>query len=48
MFTVRNGWKGHIEDRRPAANMDPYETYAFVVNTLENSYEEERETAEVI
>ena len=48
MFTVRNGWKGHVEDRRPAANMDPYETYAFLVNTLENSHEEERETAEVI
>ena len=48
MFTVRNGWKGHIEDRRPAANMDPYEAYAFVVNALENSYEEERQTAEVI
>ena len=47
MFTVRNSWKGYIEDRRPGGNMDPYEAYAFVLNTLENSLEKEREPLEV-
>ena len=23
--TIKNGWKGYLEDRRPAANADPYE-----------------------
>ena len=22
--TVNDGWKGYLEDRRPASNMDPY------------------------
>ena len=47
MFTVRNSWKGYVEDRRPAGNMDPYEAYSFVVNTLEGSLEKEKETLEV-
>ena len=32
--TVQSGGKGYIEDRRPAANIDPYEAYTYLVNTI--------------
>jgi glutamine synthetase len=33
MLTARNG-KGYFEDRRPAANMDPYEVCAILIETV--------------
>jgi glutamine synthetase len=39
MFTIRNDWRGYIEDRRPAGNMDPYETYAFLVDATSRKHE---------
>lgn len=33
--TVVDGWKGYLEDRRPASNVDPYLAVAAIVETLE-------------
>ena len=32
--TVQNGWKGYLEDRRPASNMDPYRVVARILATV--------------
>lgn len=32
--TVQNGWKGYLEDRRPASNADPYRVVARILNTV--------------
>ncbi|MCL4129094.1 UNVERIFIED_CONTAM: hypothetical protein GTU68_064019 [Idotea baltica] len=32
--TVENGYKGWLEDRRPASNADPYKVAANVINTV--------------
>ena len=32
--TVRNGWKGYLEDRRPASNADPYRICARILDTV--------------
>jgi glutamine synthetase len=32
--TVTNGWKGWLEDRRPASNGDPYKISARIVKTV--------------
>ena len=34
--TVENGWKGYLEDRRPASNIDPYRVTARIMNTVKN------------
>jgi glutamine synthetase len=31
--TVENGWKGRLEDRRPASNGDPYKIAAVIIKT---------------
>ena len=31
--TVKNGWKGRLEDRRPASNGDPYKIAAAIIKT---------------
>ena len=41
--TVKNDGAGYLEDRRPAANMDPYLAYAAILNTIKVE-----ENAEVI
>ncbi len=33
--TVDNGWKGWLEDRRPASNGDPYKIAARIIKTLQ-------------
>ncbi|HMQ07749.1 MAG TPA: glutamine synthetase beta-grasp domain-containing protein [Saprospiraceae bacterium] len=33
---VENGWKGYLEDRRPASNADPYKVVAFIINTVKS------------
>ncbi|MDH3711523.1 MAG: glutamine synthetase, partial [Cyclobacteriaceae bacterium] len=32
--TVDNGWKGWLEDRRPASNGDPYKVAARIIKTV--------------
>ena len=32
--TVESGWKGWLEDRRPASNADPYKVAANIINTV--------------
>ena len=32
--TVESGWKGWLEDRRPASNADPYKVAARIVKTV--------------
>ena len=31
--TVEDGWKGRLEDRRPASNGDPYKIAAVIIKT---------------
>ena len=31
--TVEDGWKGRLEDRRPASNADPYKVAASIIKT---------------
>ena len=33
---VNNGWKGYLEDRRPASNADPYRITYVITETLKN------------
>ena len=33
--TVQNGWKGYLEDRRPASNADPYRVVARIIKTVQ-------------
>jgi glutamine synthetase len=35
--TIADGWKGRLEDRRPASNADPYKVAAAIVTTVKNS-----------
>jgi len=34
--TVEDGWKGRLEDRRPASNADPYKVAAVIVKTVKS------------
>ena len=34
--TIQNGWKGYLEDRRPASNADPYLIAARLLATINN------------
>ena len=36
--TIDDGWKGRLEDRRPASNADPYKIGAVVITTTKSSY----------
>ena len=35
--TVDDGWKGRLEDRRPASNADPYKVASAIVKTTKES-----------
>ena len=35
--TVENGWKGWLEDRRPASNADPYKVAAAIIKTVKSA-----------
>jgi glutamine synthetase len=35
--TVRNDWKGYLEDRRPASNADPYQIVAKILRTVKEA-----------
>ncbi|MEL7119025.1 MAG: glutamine synthetase beta-grasp domain-containing protein [Bacteroidota bacterium] len=32
--TVQSGWKGYLEDRRPASNADPYQVAQIIINSV--------------
>ena len=34
LYTVSKGWKGYLEDRRPASNADPYKVAARIIRTV--------------
>ena len=36
--TIDDGWKGRLEDRRPASNGDPYKIAAVVISTTKSAY----------
>ena len=36
LMTVEKGWKGWLEDRRPASNADPYKVAAIIVKTVKS------------
>ena len=36
--TIEDGWKGRLEDRRPASNADPYKIGAVVISTTKAAY----------
>ncbi len=35
--TIQNGWKGRLEDRRPASNADPYRVAAVIIKTTKKA-----------
>ena len=37
IMTVESGWKGWLEDRRPASNADPYKVAAIIVKTVKSA-----------
>ena len=37
IITVENGWKGWLEDRRPASNGDPYKIAGKIVETVKSA-----------
>ena len=34
IYTVENGWKGYLEDRRPASNANPYQVAGRIIKTV--------------
>ena len=41
IITVENGWKGWLEDRRPASNGDPYKIAGRIIQTVKSVNVEE-------
>ena len=37
IIVVENGWKGWLEDRRPASNADPYKIAGRIVKTVKSA-----------
>jgi glutamine synthetase len=37
---VKNGWKGYLEDRRPASNADPYKVASEIIQTVKLAMQE--------
>lgn len=37
IYTVDHGWKGYLEDRRPASNGDPYKIARRIVDTVRSA-----------
>jgi glutamine synthetase len=35
--TIEAGWKGRLEDRRPASNADPYKVAAAIIKTVKEA-----------
>ena len=43
--TVQNGWKGYLEDRRPASNGDPYKIASRIITTVNSVSEAKLKSA---
>ena len=39
IYTIEHGWKGYLEDRRPASNADPYRVTARIMKTYAEAHE---------
>jgi glutamine synthetase len=39
IYTIEHGWKGYLEDRRPASNADPYRVTSRILKTYAESHE---------
>ena len=37
IMTVEKGWKGWLEDRRPASNADPYKVAGRIIKTVKSA-----------
>lgn len=37
IYTVENGWKGYLEDRRPNSSADPYKVAAVIISTVKSA-----------
>ena len=37
IMTVEQGWKGWLEDRRPASNGDPYKIAGIIIKTVKSA-----------
>ena len=37
IMTVEKGWKGWLEDRRPASNGDPYKIASRIIKTVKSA-----------
>jgi glutamine synthetase len=40
--TIQNDWKGYFEDRRPAANIDPYESSLAILKIINRFFNKDR------
>jgi len=38
-YSLEHGWKGYIEDRRPASNADPYRVTSRILKTYSEAHE---------
>jgi glutamine synthetase len=39
IYTVEHGWKGYLEDRRPASNADPYRVTSRILKTYAEAHD---------
>ena len=39
IFTAQDGYKGYLEDRRPASNADPYRIISRIMKTVNEAHE---------
>jgi glutamine synthetase len=37
IYTVEHGWKGYLEDRRPASNANPYQVASRIIKTVKSA-----------
>ena len=43
--TIEDGWKGRLEDRRPASNADPYKVAAAIIKTVNSAEQKVQQPA---
>jgi glutamine synthetase len=39
IYTIEHGWKGYLEDRRPASNADPYRVTSRILKTYAEAHQ---------
>ncbi len=45
IYTIEHGWKGYLEDRRPASNADPYRVTSRILQTYREAHDNALKTA---